>query len=152
MIRSRHWQIPLFIIVFFLVLTSGLPAFGKESMNLSIIVAQGKIEGILDTTPVTKQLLKFSPLYLEMRDFNGQEKIAMLPEKLDLSGAKYGFSPKAGDIGIYAPWGNICLFYQDAAYSSGLVYLGKITSGVGIMRAEKGTFMAMWNISAQSEK
>jgi len=37
-----------------------------------------------------------------------------------------GYDPVPGDILIYAPWGNISIFYKDHGYSNGLIYLGKM--------------------------
>jgi hypothetical protein len=33
-------------------------------------------------------------------------------------------------ITYYAPWGNLAIYYRDFGYSSGLVILGKIDSGM----------------------
>lgn len=36
----------------------------------------------------------------------------------------------AGDIAYYAPWGNLAIFHREFGYSSGLVRLGRLDSGV----------------------
>jgi hypothetical protein len=38
-----------------------------------------------------------------------------------------------GDIAYYAPWGNLAIFYRDFGYSSGLVKLGRLDSGVEVL-------------------
>jgi len=39
-----------------------------------------------------------------------------------------------GDIGYYAPWGNLALYYQDFGYSDGLIKLGRMDSGVQFLK------------------
>lgn len=146
MIRLRHWLV-VSVSLFFMVMYLSLPAAGKDTMKLLITLDKGTVEGLLDTTPVTEQLLKLSPMAIEMKDFNHQEKIGYPPEKLNINNAKSGFTPKTGDIGIYAPWGNFCIFYHDADYSEGLIYLGKVVSGLDILKNERNTFKTNWNIS-----
>ncbi len=66
------------------------------------------------------------PLTLTLEDYNATEKIAVLPEKISVAGSPDGFTPEAGDIAYYAPWGNLAVFYRDFRYSEKLVLLGKI--------------------------
>jgi hypothetical protein len=40
------------------------------------------------------------------------------------------FDPSIGDIAYYAPWGNLAIFHKDFGYSSALVKLGTIDSGL----------------------
>ena len=60
-------------------------------------------------------LLSRLPLSLEFSDYNNTEKIAYLPdgEELDTSDAPSSCDPAVGDITVYAPWGNIAIFYRD---------------------------------------
>ena len=39
-----------------------------------------------------------------------------------------------GDVTYYAPWGNLALFHRDFEYSSGLVKLGALHSGIEALR------------------
>ena len=39
-----------------------------------------------------------------------------------------------GDVTYYAPWGNLALFHRDFEYSSGLVKLGALYSGIEALR------------------
>ena len=72
------------------------------------------------------------PLKLTFEDYNGVEKIAYLPEgqQLPTEGEPDGYDPSAGDLCLYAPWGNLSLFYQDFGYSGGLVSLGRLETGI----------------------
>jgi hypothetical protein len=42
-----------------------------------------------------------------------------------------GHTPSRGDIDLYAPWGNVALFYKSGSHSSELIHLGRI-DGNGI--------------------
>jgi hypothetical protein len=65
-----------------------------------------------------------------LEDYASTEKISVLPRRLSTEDAPSGSDPSVGDITYYTPWGNLALFYRDFGYSSGLVILGKLESGV----------------------
>ena len=50
--------------------------------------------------------------------------------------------PSVGDVCLYEPWGNICVFYEDSDYSGDLVYLGRVESGLEILANQSGDFSA----------
>lgn len=83
-------------------------------------------------TPVANALYEMLPLELTFEDYNSVEKIAYLPEEQQLptEGEPDGYDPSAGDLCLYAPWGNLSLFYQDFGYSGGLVSLGRLETGI----------------------
>jgi hypothetical protein len=56
--------------------------------------------------------------------------VSDLPRRLSTAGAPEGADPDVGDIAYYAPWGNLAIFYRDFGYSSGLVKLASIDSGI----------------------
>jgi hypothetical protein len=70
------------------------------------------------------------PTTLTLKDHAGTEKVSDLPRKLSTEGAPSGSDPSVGDIALYAPWGNVARYYRDFGYSSGLIILGKIDSGI----------------------
>ena len=69
------------------------------------------------------------PLTLTFEDYNGTEKISYLSEPLSIGDAPYSCDPDIGTFAYYAPWGNICLFYEDFSQSNGLIPLGTVISG-----------------------
>ena len=69
-------------------------------------------------------------LTVTLEDHAATEKISYLPRKLSTEGAPAGSDPALGDVAYYAPWGNLALFYKDFGYSSGLINLGRIDSGL----------------------
>lgn len=85
--------------------------------------------------PTAEDLLSMLPLTLTFRDYSGTEKISDPPRALDTTDAPAGYDPAEGDITLYAPWGNIAIFYRDFSYSQGLVPIGHITSGLNHLSA-----------------
>ncbi|MGM9645891.1 MAG: flavodoxin [Eubacteriales bacterium] len=76
-----------------------------------------------------RDLVSRLPLTLSFSDFNNTEKIAYLPNgssDLDTNDAPDTFTPAAGDMTVYIPWGNIAIFYNAFRASSGLAPFGKI--------------------------
>lgn len=88
----------------------------------------------------TQSLRSMLPAELDFKDFNNTEKIAYPPNKLNVNGAPKGHAPKAGDMCIYVPWGNICIFYHDYKFSSDLVYLGHVEQGLDTLSSQKDDF------------
>lgn len=88
----------------------------------------------------TQSLRSTLPAELDFKDFNNTEKIAYPPNKLNVNGAPKGHAPKAGDMCIYVPWGNICIFYHDYKFSSDLVYLGHVEQGLDTLSSQKDDF------------
>jgi hypothetical protein len=78
----------------------------------------------------TRDFMTLLPLTLMLSDYAQTEKVSDLPRRLSTTGAPEGHDPDVGDIAYYAPWGNLAVYYRDFGYSSGLVKLGSIDSGV----------------------
>jgi hypothetical protein len=88
----------------------------------------------LDDNESARQFAALLPLSLVLNDYAATEKVADLPGRLSTKGAPDGYKPSAGDIAYYAPWGNLAIFHKDFGYSSGLVRLGRLDSGLDAMR------------------
>ena len=88
----------------------------------------------LDNHDTARQFAAMLPLNLTLNDYAATEKVADVPGGLPTQGAPEGHTPSVGDIGYYAPWGNLAIYYKDFAYSPGLVHLGRLDSGVEAMR------------------
>jgi len=96
---------------------------------------EGKvITGTLVNTETARDFASLLPLTLTLKDYSGTEKISDLPRRLCTKGAPEGSVPSVGDIAYYAPWGNLALFYKEFRYSSGLITLGTLDSGVELLR------------------
>lgn len=81
-------------------------------------------------TPAANALYDMLPLELTFEDYNGIEKISYLPEELPTDGEPDGCDPDIGDFCLYAPWGNLSIFYQDFRTSNGLIPLGRVENGI----------------------
>lgn len=90
--------------------------------------------------PTSRDLVSMLPLTLSFKDFNGTEKIGYLPRSLSTEKAPEGIEPSAGDLALYAPWGNLAIFYHNFRYSKGLVPIGHFTSGLEALVKMNGDF------------
>lgn len=94
-------------------------------------------------TPAADTLYDMLPLELSFEDYNGVEKISYLSQTLPTTGEPDGYDPNVGDLCLYAPWGNLSIFYQDFRYSDGLVLLGHIDSGMDLITTYDENFSAV---------
>lgn len=101
--------------------------------KLRMIVDGQEIAITLYNTPAANALYDLLPLELTFEDFNGIEKISYLSEELLTDGEPDGCDPDVGDLCLYAPWGNLSIFYQDFRYSESLIMLGHVDSGMDIV-------------------
>lgn len=91
-------------------------------------------------TPTANALYEALPMELSFSDYSGTEKIAYPPETLPTEGEPDGCDPDVGDLCLYAPWGNLCIFYKDFRYSVSLIKLGRVESGMDILSGMDGDF------------
>lgn len=95
---------------------------------------------LLDS-PMAQAFLNRLPMTLTFEDFNGNEKISYLQQKLSTAGGINAEETK-GDFCYYAPWGNLSVFYQGIGYNESLYILGTIRSGKELLVRQKGDFRA----------
>ena len=100
------------------------------AMKISIRVQDKVITATLTDNATSRDFVSLLPMSLTLEDYAATEKVSDLPRKLSTEGAPAGSTPSVGDIAYYAPWGNLAMFYKDFRYSSGLIKLGKIDSGI----------------------
>lgn len=99
-------------------------------MKLKITRGDKVVKAILYENPTTKDFIAQLPLAVDMKDFAGVEKIFYPPKKLSTAERKAVSDPKIGDINVYAPWGNIAIFYGSYSGSRDLIRIGRITEGI----------------------
>lgn len=135
------------VLFFSTLLCFGLLFFTQQGKNacaqdnqkpVKFILGEQEFSAILYDTPTANALYKRLPLTLTFEDFNGIEKIAYLDSKLPTEEEKQEFTPNAGDLCLYAPWGNLSIFYKEFRKSQGLVPLGHLNSGIDFI-AEQNT-------------
>lgn len=107
----------------------------RETMNIRMTMAGQIITASLEESDSARDFFAMLPLTLPLEDYAETEKIAYLPRKLTTQTAPEGIDPQVGDIAYYAPWGNLAIYYRDFGYSSGLIRLGRITSGLDALTA-----------------
>ena len=117
-----------------LLASQGASSQQAPNMKLRLTVNGAPVAATLYGNAASRDLLTLLPLELTLQDYASAEKIAYLPRKLDTDGAPAGFKPSPGDITYYAPWGNLAIFYRDQPFASGLVSLGRIDSGVDMLK------------------
>lgn len=101
-----------------------------DRLKIRLKVGDTVLTATLIDSKTTQDFISLLPLTLTLRDYAGTEKISDLPKRLSTEGVPSGSDPSVGDITYYGPWGNLAIFYRDFGYSSGLIILGKIDSGI----------------------
>ncbi len=120
----------------------------NEERKLKMTVDGQEISITLYDTPgKANALYEMLPLELSFEDFNGVEKISYLPQELPTEGEPDGCDPDVGDFCLYAPWGNLSVFYQDFQYSDSLILLGHIDSGMELLSGQSGDFSATLEVA-----
>ena len=121
----------------------GLGFVQPQSNRVAFTIGGETVYATLYDNSVARDLMSRLPLTLEFSDYNNTEKIAYLPnnERLDTSEAPSSCDPEVGDLTVYAPWGNIAIFYRDFGYSNGLVPFGRLDDGaIDLFAEQSGTF------------
>ena len=108
--------------------------------KLKMTVDGQEIPVTLYDTPAANALYEMLPLELSFEDFNGIEKISYLSQELPTEGEPDGCDPDVGDLCLYAPWGNLSVFYQDFRYSDNLILLGHVDSGMELLAGQNEDF------------
>jgi hypothetical protein len=99
-------------------------------MKIRLTVNGKPMSATLLDNATARDFLALLPTTLTLEDYAQTEKISYLPRKLSAADAPAGSDPSVGDITYYAPWGNLAIFYKDFGYSTGLIQLGRIDSGI----------------------
>ena len=117
-------------------------AHGKvETSKIRMTFDQHEVIVEMFDTPASRDFLLLLPLTLEFSDYAGVEKIAYLPQRLNINGTPT--PPVAtGDFTYYAPWGNLAVFYKGFGRDSQLLILGRIESGKEKLAAISRNFTA----------
>jgi hypothetical protein len=79
--------------------------------------------------PSARDFASMLPLDLTIDDYSTNEKIAYLPRRLTVEGSGPFDNERPGDLGYYAPWGNLAFFHGSYRYSRGLIRLGRLDDG-----------------------
>lgn len=111
--------------------------------KLTLTIDGQEFDVVLYDTPAANALYDMLPLELNFEDFNGIEKIAYMDSELPTENEPDGCDPDVGDLCLYAPWGNLSIFYNDFGYSNSLIKLGHIDSGMDTISNINSNFSAV---------
>lgn len=106
-------------------------------MQIRVILDDQTLTATLDDTAVARDFASLLPCEVTLSDYSATEKVADLPRKLDITGSPDSYTPQAGDITHYAPWGNIAIFYRAFSRSRGLVRLGQFDGNIDALKKNK---------------
>jgi hypothetical protein len=107
---------------------------------INIIIADTVITARLADNPTAQDLTAQLPLTMTFKDFNQVEKVATLPRRLSTDGAPAGADPDIGDIGYWAPAGNLVFYYGDVGYWDGIVRIGRFDSTMELIERQHDDF------------
>lgn len=118
-------------------------ASAAEGTPIRITFGDTELTARLDDTATTRDLAARLPSALSFRDHNNVEKTAPLPGELSLEGAPEGHDPEAGDIGYWAPDGDLVFYYDDAApFFNGIVRIGEFDGETDAIERQTEDFSA----------
>ena len=114
------------------------PADGETELLLTFDGGEAVVA--LTDNATTRDFLLLLPASLTFADYAGTEKISYLERELSTADKPASYDPRVGDVTLYAPWGNLAIFYGEAGSSSGLVPMGRVVSGLERLAAMEGEF------------
>ena len=100
-------------------------------MRIRFQFADQSFTATLEDNSSARDLWSMLPLALTVEDYGGNEKIAYLPRPLTQEGSAPFFDEAPGDLGYWAPWGNLAMYHGSYRYESGLIRLGRFDDGPG---------------------
>ncbi|MFH9860345.1 cyclophilin-like fold protein [Streptomyces sp. NPDC017202] len=114
--------------------TSTTTSGKATTMDIRLTIDGSPVAATLNDSAAANDFAALLPLTLDLKDFHQAEKTVDLPRRLSTSGAPEGAAPKAGDLGYYAPWGQLVLYYRDVPHADGIVILGHLADDRDIDR------------------
>lgn len=122
----------------------------EENPNMKIKMSFENKEVIIKMFDnlASKQVIELLPAEFQFSDFAGEEKITNFEKPLTLDNAPRGMVATAGKLFIYAPWGNMGIFYKDHGHiiDKSLIPLGEVESGLEFLKLQKNNFKAKLEI------
>lgn len=116
----------------------------SSSMQIQLVSGNHVIQATLNDCQAAQEFFALLPLTLTLNDYGGGiEKVTDLPRKLSTQGSPAGYTPLAGDIAYYAPWGNLAIFRRDFNHSTGLIKLGHIEHGLELLDRTGSIFVTI---------
>jgi hypothetical protein len=112
-----------------------------DGTPIRITFGDTELTARLGDNATARDLAAQLPLTLTFRDHNNVEKTAPLPRELSLEGAPEGHDPAAGDIGYWAPGGDLVFYYDsDAPFFNGIVRIGEFDGEMDAIERQSDAF------------
>ena len=103
------------------------PTNSQEApLRIQITVGDQRFQATLTDSAASRDLVAQLPVTIDMVDHGSVEKTGPLPAPLSTDGQPDGADPDPGDLGYYAPGGDLVLYYGDQSYFPGIVILGRL--------------------------
>jgi hypothetical protein len=116
-------------------------ASARNGIPIRITFGNPELTARLDDNATARDLSAQLPLTLTFRDHNNVEKTAPLPRELSLDGAPEGHDPTAGDIGYWAPGGDLVFYYDsEAPFFNGIVRIGEFDGDMDAIERQSEDF------------
>jgi hypothetical protein len=116
-------------------------ASASDGTPIRITFGDTELTARLLDNATARDLAAQLPLTLTFRDHNNVEKTAPLPRELSLDGAPEGHDPTAGDIGYWAPDGDLVFYYDSAApFFNGIVRIGEFDGDMDALERQSEDF------------
>jgi len=113
----------------------------SDGTPLRISFGDTELTARLHDNTTARDLAAELPLTLTFRDHNNVEKTAPLPRELSLEGAPEGHDPAAGDIGYWAPDGDLVFYYDsDAPFFNGIIRIGEFDGDMDAIERQSEDF------------
>ena len=147
-VRRRHALVFALLAAMSLWACGGTDEDGDQAADeqdagtpLRISFGDTELTARLHNNATARDLAAQLPLTLTFRDHNTVEKTAPLPRELSLDGAPEGHDPSAGDIGYWAPDGDLVFYYDsDAPFFNGIVRIGEFDGDLEALRRQGDDF------------
>lgn len=122
--------------------TTAAPPPISPRTGIRIIFGDNVVNAQLRDNAPARALMERLPLTLSFSDLNAVEKIARLDAALPMTGMPDSDDPKPGDIGWYAPSGDLVLYYGDVGRWPGIARIGRITGDLKAVAGQHDDFTA----------
>ena len=112
------------------------------AQQFSVVIGDTTLTGRLFDNAAARDFASQLPMTLTFGDLHGVEKGAPLPRRLSVDGMPAGDDPQIGDLGYWAPSGNLVLYYGDVGYWTGIMRIGHFDGDMQAVAAQSGDFDA----------
>lgn len=119
-----------------------MSASPDATAQFRVVFGDTTLTGRLFDNATARDFASQLPMTLTFSDLHGVEKGAPLPRKLSVDGMPAGDDPQIGDLGYWAPDGNLVLYYGDVPYWTGIMRIGHFDGDMQAVAAQSGNVNA----------